>query len=220
MHIIQHIAVPESGRGSTTLNLKMSQSGGSFSLSDLKRLTFDIACNKQYQIILSSHASNTNTSILLVVKTDGKVFVRDFFRESREERNISLLSVSFQNQTTQNVVEANKATDVGLEHIVENHGVVSLFGRMVGKTLRCPLYIGMLPTMYDSIRCKLCERKSTSCGFCTSETVVNAERAQHGGSAGTTDNKFIDISVTAYTNDCLYWDDDIEVWTNDGCKVR
>ena len=219
--LVQHIGVPGSGRGSTTLNLKMSQSGrGSFSLSDLKRFTVDIACNKHYQIILSPHVTNTNASILLVVKTDAKVFVRDFFRDSREERNISLLSVSFHNQTTHNVVEVNKANDVGLEYVVENLGVVSLFGRMVGKTPRFPLYIGMLPTFYDSVRCELCERKSTVCGFCNSETVVNTERRQHGGSSEAADYKILNISVTTYTNDCLYWDDDIEVWTYEGCKVR
>ena len=221
MHLVQHIRVPGSGRGSTTLNLKMRQSGrGSFSLSDLKRFTVDIACNKHYQIILSSHATNTLASILLVVKTDAKVFVRDFFRDSREERNISLLSVSFHNRTTHNVVEVNKANDAGLEYVVENMGVVSLFGRMVGKTPRFPLYIGMLPTIYDSVRCELCKRKSAVCGFCNSDTLINAAMIQHGGSSETTDDKFLNISIMAYTNDCLYWDDDIEVWTNDGCKVR
>ena len=199
----------------------MNQHGDTFSLSDLERFTAEVDCNKNYQIILSSHTSNTYTSIFLIVKTDVKVFVRDFFRDSRKERNITLLTVNFHNQTTRTfTVEINKANNAGLEYVVEGRGIVSLFGRMSDRRPRCQLYIGMLPTFYDSTRCKLCDSESKKCGFCTWEAVVNTEYEIEVESTETRNDKFLDISATTYTNDCLYWDEDTEIWTNDGCKVK
>ena len=193
----------------------MSQYGGSFRLQDLERFTADVVCNKDYQIMLSAHRKDARASILLIMKTNVKVFVRDFFRDSREETNISLLAVSFHNQTTHNVTEIIEATTAGLEYIVEGRGVVSLFGRMIEKTTRCQLHIGMLPAFYDSIRCGLCEGNSKVCGFCNSDIVLKREDSSERES-----DKFLGLSVATYINDCLYWDEDAEVWTNDGCKVR
>ena len=193
----------------------MSQDGGSFRLQDLERFTADVVCNKNYQIILSPHRKDARASILLIVKTDVKVFVRDFFRDSREERNISLLAVSFHNQTTHKVTEVIEAKTAGLEYIVEGRGVVSLFGRMIEKTTRCQLHIGMLPAFYDSIRCELCEGNSKECGFCNSDIVLKQESSSEMES-----DKFLGLSAATYINDCLYWDEDSEVWTNNGCKVR
>ena len=193
----------------------MNQHGDTFSLKDLERFTADVACNKNYQIILSPHTSNTYTSIFLIVKTDVKVFLRDFFRDSREERNITLLTANFQNQTIQAIVEISMANNAGLEYVVEGSDVVSLFGRMSDKRPRCQLYIGMLPTYYDSTRCKLCEAKSKTCGFCNSG---KTSRKQVDSSEKTTD-KFLNIATTVYTNDCLYWDENAEIWSNEGCKV-
>ena len=188
----------------------------SFLLSDLERFTSDIKCKKTNQIILSPRSTGSYTSIFLIVKTDVKVFVRDFFRDSRKERNITLLTVNFHHQTTQKVVKINKANNAGLEYVVEGRGIVSLFGRMFDKRPRCQLYIGMLPTFYDSTRCKLCEPKSKTCGFCNSE---KTSRKQTDSSKKTND-KYLKISATVYTNDCLYWDENAELWTNEGCKVR
>ncbi|KAI0208686.1 Polycystic kidney disease protein 1-like 3 [Lamellibrachia satsuma] len=103
--------------------------------------------------------------------------------------------------------------------IGEGRGVVSLFGRMSDKRPRCQLHIGLLPTFYDSSRCKLCEAKSKTCGFCNWETVVKTtSRTQIDSSKKTTDT-FLNIATTVYTNDCLYWDENAEIWSNEGCKV-
>ena len=201
------------------VNLKMIQDGGSFRLQDLERFTADVVCNKNYQIILSADSNTLPESIFLIIKTDVKVFVRDFFRDSREETNITLLTVSFRNQTTNKVVEINGANTAGLGYVVEGRGVVSLFGRMIEKTTRCQLHIGMLPTFYDSTRCKLCEKNSKVCGFCNSDMVANKTRRIREDSYETASDKLLGISIATYINDCLYWDDDAEVWTNDGCKV-
>ena len=201
------------------VTLKMNQHGDSFSLNDLERFTVDVACNKGYQIILSPHTSNTYIYIFLIVKTDVKVFLGDFFRDSREERNITLLTVNIHNQTPHRFHKIKRSNNAGLEYVVEGRGVVSLFGRMSDKRPRCQLYIGMLPTFYDSSRCKLCEAKSKTCGFCNWETVVKTtSRTQIDSSKKTTDT-FLNIATTVYTNVCLYWDENAEIWSNEGCKV-
>ena len=197
----------------------MRLNGDSFSLSDLKRFTQDIACNKNYQIILSSQTNNTSTSIFLIVKSDVKVFVRDFFRDSSKERNISLLTVNFNSRTTQTFMKINKANNAGLEYVVEGRGVVSLFGRMSDRRARCQLYIGMLPKFHDSTRCKLCEAKSAACGFCNAQVVDERKHISQQNSSNTDSIKFLNISALAYTNDCLYWEEDEGQWTNNGCKV-
>jgi len=212
--------VPETVRDSAYFNLKMTLNGDSFSLTDLERFTTDIACNKSYQIILSSHTKFTNTSIFLIVKSDGKVFVRDFFRDSRKERNITLLTVNFNSRTTQTFMKINKANNAGLEYVVEGRGVVSLFGRMSDRRARCQLYIGMLPTFHDSTRCKLCEAESAACGFCNWQIVEDGKSRSEQDISNTDDITLLHISAVAYTNDCLYWDEDKEQWTNKGCKVE
>jgi len=212
--------VPETVRDSAYFNLKMTLNGDSFSLTDLERFTTDIACNKSYQIILSSHTKFTNTSIFLIVKSDGKVFVRDFFRDSRKERNITLLTVNFNSRTTQTFMKINKANNAGLEYVVEGRGVVSLFGRMSDRRARCQLYIGMLPTFHDSTRCKLCEAESAACGFCNWQIVEDGKSRSEQDISNTDDITLLNISAVAYTNDCLYWDEDKEQWTNKGCKVE
>ena len=209
----QLFLVPETIAGILHFNMRMTQHDDTFRLKDLERFTADVACNKNYQIVLFPHMNKKHTSIFLIVKTDVKVFVRDFFRDSRKERNITLLTVNFQNQKTHKVVEINKANNAGLEYVVEGRGVVSLFGRMSDRRPRCQLHIGMLPTFYDSVRCKLCEAEYNTCGFCNSWTVAKKTNRKLV-------DAFLNISATAYTNDCLYWNENAEKWTNDGCQVR
>ena len=216
---VHHLNVPDTDRDVAYVNLKIRLNGDSFSLSDLKRFTQDIACNKNYQIILSSHTNNTNTSIFLIVKSDVKVFVRDFFRDSRKERNITLLTVNFNSRTTETSMKINKANNAGLEYVVEGHGVVSLFGRMSDRRARCQLYIGMLPTVHDSTRCKLCAAKSAACGFCNAQVVDERNTISQQDSSNTNNIKFLNISAVAYTNNCLYWDEDKGQWTTNGCQV-
>jgi len=190
-------------------------------LTDLERFTADVTCNKEYQIILSPHANDAYTNVFLIVKTDVKVFVRDFFRDSRKERNITLHTVNFDNNTkhtvVRTVVKTNKA---GLEYVVEGNGVVSLFGRMSDNRPRCQLFIGMLPMFHDTTRCQLCEAESRTCGFCGTETGVHITNQQQRRSSNTSKESFLNITVTAYTNDCLYWDEDAELWAGYGCKVN
>ena len=198
----------------------MHQHGDTFMLTDLERFTTDVTCNKEYQIILSHHANDAYTNVFLIVKTDVKVFVRDFFRDSRKERNITLHTVNFDNNTKHTVVKINKTNKAGLEYVVEGNAVVSLFGRMSDNRPRCQLFIGMLPMFHDSTRCQLCEAESGTCGFCGTETDVHITSRQQRGGSNTSKGTFLNITVTAYTNDCLYWDEDAELWTEYGCKVR
>jgi len=93
----------------------MNQRGDSFKLPDLERFSTYVDCNKNYQIILQSHTNDTNTSVYLIVKSDIKVFVRDFFRDSRKERNITLLIVNFQSRPTRTIIKINKTNKAGLE---------------------------------------------------------------------------------------------------------
>ena len=217
---VHHLNVPGTLPLSAYFNLKMRLRGDSYRrLTHLERFTQDIDCNKSYQIILSSHTNNTNTSIFLIVKSDVKVFVRDFFRDSRKETNITLLTVTFSSRTTQTFIKINKANNVGLEYVVEGLGVVSLFGRMYNKRAGCQLYIGMLPTFHDSTRCRLCEADSAACGFCNEQVVDTRNNRSHLESSNTDNIKFLNISADGYTNDCLYWDEDKQQWSTKGCKV-
>ena len=200
--------------------MKMHQHGGTFILSDLERFTTDVTCNKEYQIILSHHANVAYTYVFLIVKTDVKVFVRDFFRDSRKESNITLHTVNFDINTKHTVVKINKTNKAGLEYVVEGNGVVSLFGRMSDIRPRCQLFIGMLPMFHDTARCKLCEAESRSCGFCGIETDARKTNRQQRSNSNTSKGTFLNITATAYTNDCLYWDEDAELWAGYGCKVR
>ena len=200
--------------------MTMYQHGDTFMLRDLKRFTTDVPCNQEYQIILSPHANDAYTNVFLIVKTDLKVFVRDFFRDSRKERNITLHTVNFDNNTKHTVVKINKTNKAGLENVVEGNGVVSLFGRMTGKRPRCQLFIGMLPMVHDSTRCQLCEAEPGTCGFCGTETDVHITSMQQRSSSNTSKGTFLNITVIAYTNDCLYWEEDAELWAGYGCKVR
>ena len=216
---VHHLNVPVTLPVPAYFNLKMRLRGDTYRLTDLERFTQDIDCGKDFQIILSSHTNTTNTSISLIVKSDVKVFVRDFFRDSRKEINITLLTVTFSSKTTQTFTKIKQSNIVGLTYVVEGRGVVSLFGRMYNKRGGCQLYIGMLPTFHDSTRCSLCEADSAACGFCNAQVVDKRKNRSQLESSNTDNIKFLKISAVAYTNDCLYWDEDKQQWTTEGCKV-
>ena len=200
--------------------MKMHQHGNTFMLTDLERFTTDVTCNKEYQIILTAHANDAYTNVFLIVKTDVKVFVRDFFRDSRKERNITLHTVNFDNNMKHTVVKINKTNKAGLEYVVERNGVVSLFGRMSDNRPRCQLFIGMLPMFHDTTRCQLCEAESQSCGFCGIAIDAHITSRQQRSSSKTSMGTCLNITATAYTNDCLYWDEDAGLWAGHGCKVK
>jgi len=102
---------------------------------------------------------------------------------------------------------------------VEADGHVSLFGGMFAKGPRCQLYIGMLQSSYDSSRCKLCEAESDSCGFCNPEKVENSKRIDKIDRSERANIKYLNISASVYTINCLHWDENEELWTNAGCTV-
>ena len=190
--------------------MKLTQRNGAWKPKDLGRFTTDVSCGQKYQITLGLPANFTRISLLLVVKTDTKVFVRDFFGDPQSEDNPAHFVVDFSRKRLTTLKEPN---DPGVTHVVEANGVVRIFGLIQSTTSRCRVFLGLLPTYYDSVRCKeYCKRAQSACGFCAKN--ITWKKAGDAGSENT-----VDIEMKTFVSECLYWHEKEELWTNQGCKV-
>ena len=192
------------------LRATLIQHNAVFRPVDLARFGTDVSCGQTYHVTFSLLNNYTDISLLLVVKTGMKVFVRDFFGDIPSRSNSAHLVIDFSLRRIRSVHEAN---DPGVTHVVEKKGVVSIFGLMASSESRCRMFFGVLPKMYDDIRCtKLCRGPKARCGFCGRD--VAWYNPTH-----TNSKDFVDIKVKTFVSECLYWDKQEELWTNRGCKV-
>ena len=155
-------------------------------------------------------ANFTRISLLLVVKTHTKVFVRDFFGDPQSEDNPAHFVVDFNRKRLTTVNESN---DPGVTHVVEANGVVRIFGLIPSAESRCRVFLGVLPKYYDYVRCtKLCKGEQEHCGFCRKNITWNNADERRS-------EKTVGIEMKTFVSECLYWHEKEERWTNEGCKV-
>ena len=191
---------------STTLN----QRNGKWNPEDLARFTTDVSCGQNYQISLALPSNVTRISLLLVVKTETTVFVRDFFGDPLSKGNPAQFVIDFGKHRLITVKEPN---DPGVTHIMEANGIVRIFGLISSLKSRCRVFVGLLPKYIDYVRCKAyCKEGQKHCGFCRKNiTWHTANDKQKENTAN--------IELKTFVSECLYWNDTKERWTNEGCQV-
>lgn len=191
----------------------LTQKYGKFKSRDLTRFTTDVSCGVTYLVTLTLPINYPRISLLLVVKSDRKVFVRDFFGDPQSDGNPALFVIDF---SLHRLRKINDGNDAGVTNLVEANGTVRVFGSIASEDARCRLFLGVLPKFYDLTRCEdeeLCGRDKTKCGFCGRNVNWEEDTKTSGGG-------FVDIKVNTLVTECLFWDEKVEMWSNQGCKVR
>ena len=172
--------------------------------ADFKFVVIPIPTNKLYKIEFSASAQ---VQLVLVVKTDGKPTLWDFFGGDRISSNATLLGLDFSATRQWNMDRTYTAS--GIASIKEDSSAmtVTITGTARGENDTANLYIGLMSPLPDDHLCQRCRGRSEGpCGFCLGTTMTSSAME-------------VNFTIGRYMPDCLYWDDTTEEWSNIGCEV-
>jgi len=166
-----------------------------------------VYCRKGFHFKITA---TSKIRLVVVVKTHKKPDLWDFYGGERLSKTATLIVVDFA-KTRQARME-HHTTSSGLEYVVEdaNSSSVGLYGTVYCSEVTTMAYVGIMPTVYDTILCKRCMEHSIGpCGFCSGKDETDDD-----------DIKIIvSLTVVRYVTDCIFWDAENDNWNNDGCQV-
>ena len=173
-------------------------------MEDINTYAYIVHCNKSYHIKIRATA---NIRLVIVFKVHSKPELSDFFGGERLSNTATLLVADF--AKTRRIEFNSNVSGLGFVVVDANSSTISLFGTVHCSNLNTTVYVGIMPTVYDTKLCKLCMDNSNSpCGFCSGKDDLE-------------DDGKINVSLTVvrYVTDCVFWDPAEDNWKNDGCQV-
>ena len=174
---------------------------------DIKMYGSLVHCNKAYHIKITA---TSNIRLVVAVKSHKKPELWDFYGGDRLSNTATLLVVDFAMSRLSRVI--SNSTGSGLEYVLEdaNSSTVSLFGTVYCKEETTTAYVGIMPTVYDTVLCKRClDNSNGPCGFCSGKEQDEGDISIN----------VISLTFVRYVVDCVFWDTPNDTWKNDGCQV-
>ena len=178
---------------------------------DINHVNFNIEFKRTYQITFTLSAVLSHTSFFLVVKTKTYALVNDFFGAPNSRAPAALLQLNFGEGKQTETVFSVKYLTLTQTALNMNKKKVVVHCIVTSDSPSQRLYLGLLPSYYDTARCRKCIKESTKCGFCNSRFRNATLRQATRG--------IIYMDICTRMQDCLHWDPIEEAWTNTACKV-
>ena len=174
---------------------------------DIKIYESLVHCNKSYHIRITA---TSNIRLVVVVKSHKKPELWDFYGGDRLSNTATLLVVDFAMSRLSRVIHNSTAS--GLKYVLEdvNSSTVSLFGVVYCREETTTAYVGIMPTVYDTVLCERClDNPNGPCGFCSGKEPDEDDISTN----------VISLTFVRYVADCLFWDTPNDTWKNDRCQV-
>ena len=172
---------------------------------DITTYAYVVHCNKSYHIKITATAK---IRLVIVFKVHNKPELSDFFGGERLSNTATLLVVDF--AMTRRTEYNSTVSGLGFVVVDANSSTISLFGTVPCGNLTTTVYVGIMPTVYDTRLCKRCMDNSNGpCGFCSGKDEAEDDGVKIN----------VSLTVVRYVTDCVFWDPVKDNWKNDGCQV-